>query len=199
MRILYGEKEPDEKEASYLINNSEAIFFKKIPSLRKSINLVHDIQAYRSLCHEIKKTNCDIVHTHGSKSGFLGRLAAYKNKVPCIVHTFHGHLFHSYYNSFISSFIIRFERWMARLTTTIIAISERQGKELVDIYKIVPPEKLSVIHLGIDKAQFNEGSISEACKIKTKYQFEPGTVTIGIIGRMVSIKNFRLFVEIAAN
>lgn len=197
IRILYGEKEPDEKEATYLINNSGGIFFKKIPELRKSINLFYDIKAYRKLYNEIKDSNCHIVHTHGSKSGMLGRLAAYSNKVPCIVHTFHGHVFHSYYNAFISGCIIRFERWMARLTTNVIAISKQQGKELVDVYKIVPSDKLSVIYLGVDKELFDKGDAKNADTIREKFKLNPATIAIGIIGRMVAIKNFDLFADVA--
>ena len=199
IHILYGEKEPDEKEATHLIKNEEGVLFKKIPSLRKSINLYNDVKAYRHLVREIKKLNCDIVHTHGSKSGFLGRLAARKNKVPCIVHTFHGHVFHSYYSLFVSSFIVRFERLMARITTVIVAISDQQGKELSDVYKIAPPEKISVIYLGIDNTLFDGVFESNYVSIKERFKFSNDTVAIGIIGRMVAIKNYGLFADIAEN
>lgn len=197
IHILYGEKEPDEKEATHLIKNEEGISFKKIPSLRKNINLFNDAKAYRDLVRIIKKLNCDIVHTHGSKSGFLGRLAARKNKVPCIVHTFHGHVFHSYYNSFVSSFIVRFERLMTRITTMIVAISDQQGKELSDVYKIAPPEKISVIYLGTDNTLFDGVLQSNYVSVKEKFKFSNETVAVGIIGRMVAIKNYELFADIA--
>lgn len=184
-------------EASHLINTAAGITFKKIPELRKSINVVYDIKAYGRLYREIKYSNCQIVHTHGSKSGMLGRLAAHRNKVPCIVHTFHGHVFHSYYNRFISGCIIRFERWMAQLTTRIIAISKQQGKELVDVYKIVPSDKLSIIHLGIDKKQFDEDAVNSAYAIRERFKLQPEMIAVGMIGRMVAIKNFDLFAEVA--
>ncbi|CAN5686510.1 glycosyltransferase [soil metagenome] len=184
-------------EASHLINTAAGITFKKIPELRKSINVVYDMKAYRLLYKEIKYSNCHIVHTHGSKSGMLGRLAAHRNKVPCIVHTFHGHVFHSYYNSFISGCIIRFERWMARLTTTVIAISKQQGKELVDVYKIVPSDKLSIIYLGIGKEQFDEDDVNSSYTIRERFKLPPEIIAIGMIGRMVAIKNFDLFAEVA--
>jgi glycosyltransferase involved in cell wall biosynthesis len=195
--ILYGEKEADEIEATHLITNSEDIIFKKIPELRKRINFLYDVKAYRRLSNEIKKASCDIVHTHGSKSGMLGRLAAYKNKVPCIIHTFHGHVFHSYYNAFISGCIIRFERWMARLTTNIIAISKQQGSELIDVYKIVPSDKLSVIYLGVDQQQFDDSNRKSTYTIRERFKLQPGTIAIGMIGRMVAIKNFDLFADVA--
>lgn len=199
IHILYGEKEPDEKEATHLIKNEENISFKKIPSLKKSINVFNDLKAYRNLVRELKRINCDIVHTHGSKSGFLGRLAARKNKVPCIVHTFHGYLFHSYYNSLVSSFIVRFERMMAGITTHIVAISDQQAKALIDIYKITSAEKVSVIYLGIDNSFFDEIPSNNSISIREQFGFSNDTVAIGIIGRIVSIKNCELFADIANN
>ncbi|QEC68018.1 glycosyltransferase family 4 protein [Panacibacter ginsenosidivorans] len=197
IKILYGEKEPDEKEARHLIKDEEGITFKKVPSLKKSISLFADIKAYRMLSKHIKDSGCDIVHTHGSKSGFLGRLAAYKNKVPCIVHTFHGHVFHSYYSSVTSWFIIKFERWMAGITTKIVAIGSEQQNELANIYKIAPPEKLATIYLGVDKCQFENNITDDLYSIRQRYNFPANTIAVGIIGRMVAIKNFDLFAEVA--
>jgi glycosyltransferase involved in cell wall biosynthesis len=183
-------------EATYLIKDEEDITFKKIPSLRKSINLFADIKAYRILSRQIKNSGCDIVHTHGSKSGFLGRLAAHKNKVPCIIHTFHGHVFHSYYNSFISGCIIKFERWMSGITTKVVAISNEQQNELANIYKVVPPEKLATIYLGVDENQFENNVTDDLCAVKERFNFPDGTIAVGIIGRMVAIKNFGFFAEV---
>ena len=191
--ILYGEKEPDEKEATHLIKNEEGITFKKIPSLKKSISLFADIKAYVMLSRKIKNIGYDVVHTHGSKSGFLGRLAAHRNKVPCIIHTFHGHVFHSYYNPIISNSIIRFERWMTGISTNIIAISAEQQNELLNIYKIVPQQKLKTIYLGVDNGQFLDTNDNDA--IKEMFKFSQDIIAIGIIGRMVTIKNFELLIN----
>lgn len=194
--ILYGEKEPDEKEATHLIKDEDSIAFIKIPSLRKSINLFADIRAYRILSKQIKNSGCEIVHTHGSKSGFLGRLAAHKNKVPCIIHTFHGHVFHSYYNRLVSACIIRFEKWMTGITTKVVAISNVQQNELANIYKVVPLEKLATIYLGVDKAQFDNNISDDLYAIKEHLNFPAATIVVGIIGRMVAIKNFGFFAEV---
>lgn len=191
--IVYGEKEPDEKEALHLIKNETGITFKKVRQLKKSINVFADINAYRRLCKIIKQQQCAVVHTHGSKSGFLGRLAAYRNNVPCIIHTFHGHVFHSYYNSFISSCIIRFERLMARITTRIIAISADQENELVSIYKIAGREKIKRISLGINER--NEVH-SEEIATALLANMPNGIVKIGFIGRLAPVKNFDFFASI---
>jgi len=197
IKILYGDKEKGEKEATYLLEQYPGVVTKKIHSLKKNINLVNDARAYHAIYSEIKKFNCHIVHTHGSKSGFLGRLAAYRNNVPCIIHTFHGHVFHSYYNSVFSKWIVKFERLIGRLTTHVIAISEQQGKELLHTYKIIPEKKLSVISLGIDKKHFSEYDTYPAESLRKKFTLTANTVIIGILGRIVAVKNFDLFIDVA--
>jgi hypothetical protein len=64
------------------------------------------------------------------------------SKVPVIIHTFHGHHFHSYYNRFISAALIKIEEVLSRFTTVIIAISACQKKELTEVYRIISSEKV---------------------------------------------------------
>lgn len=194
MLILYGEKEDDEKEVTYLLEQYPSVIAKKIPSLRKKINFLHDWKAYKAIRKEIVQSNCDIVHTHGSKSGLLGRLAARNAGVGCIVHTYHGHIFHSYYNKLYSKIIIQSEKFLGKLTSRIIAISEQQRNELSETYKIADAKKITVINLGIDANLFL--CTQEEQTIRTKFQIPNATVLIGIIGRIVAIKNFDLFIEI---
>ena len=64
--------------------------------LVREISLKHDWKAYRSLTKYFKNEKFDVVHTHSSKAGLIGRLAAHKAKIPCVVHTVHGQAFHAY-------------------------------------------------------------------------------------------------------
>lgn len=194
--ILYGEKEADEEEALYMLKNYPSLEIKKISHYQRSINLFKDYKAYRLIKKEV--AGMDVVHTHGFKSGFLGRLAAHAAGVSCIVHTFHGHLFHSYYNSFFSSCIIAFERWLGRFTNKIIAISERQEYELAEQYKIVPRNKLAVIYLGIDEKTFFRNQTNLSTSFREKFDLKEDTIAIGIIGRIVKVKNFSLFVQVVS-
>jgi glycosyltransferase involved in cell wall biosynthesis len=140
----------------------------------------------------------DIVHTHGAKSGFLGRIAAHKNKVPCIVHTYHGHHFHSYYKKFINSFLLKIERRLGSFTNVVIAISKWQEKELVEIYKIVPANKIKIIPLGIEEQKANTDTVEQRLFFRKKYNIKDDTVAIGVVGRIVPVKNLKLFIEVAA-
>ncbi len=96
--LIVGEKEEHEKSAAYLANDL-GINYITIPQMGRAINPAADIFTYQALKKIIKKFNPDIVHTHAAKPGALGRLAAFAEKVPAIVHTYHGHVFHSYFNS----------------------------------------------------------------------------------------------------
>jgi glycosyltransferase involved in cell wall biosynthesis/GT2 family glycosyltransferase len=195
--ILYGEKEKDEIEAAFLLENYPGLKLKKVTSLQKSFNPLNDIISYKKIKKEIKDFNADIVHTHGAKSGFIGRIAARKNKVAAIVHTFHGHHFHSYYNKNISSLILYFERRLAHITTLVIAISKWQKKELAEIYKMIPAKKIATIPLGIETTQNLVEAANQRDTFRKKYCVDDDTIAIGIVGRIVPVKNLKLFVQVA--
>ncbi len=72
--VLYGEKEPDEEEALFLLKQYPNLAIKKIPGFRRSVNPFIDVVAFIKIFREIKHFNCSLIHTHGSKSGLLGRL-----------------------------------------------------------------------------------------------------------------------------
>ena len=109
--IVYGEKEKDEEEFTDIIQSCNGITFKKIHTLRRDVHPLNDIRAIFSLYKILKKFKPIIVHTHGSKPGVHGRIAAWFANVPVIIHTFHGHLFHSYYSRFVSYSIIQLENF----------------------------------------------------------------------------------------
>src|SRR5579875_1343452 len=116
-------KKKPEIEVTSFIQNFPELSFIKVPSLHRAIHPFYDAKAYRQLLVLLKKHRPQIVHTHGFKSGLLGRWAARQARIPVVIHTYHGHLFHSYYNRFFSSVICRIERWLAAFTTRLIAIS----------------------------------------------------------------------------
>ncbi len=196
--VLVGEKEPDEEDAVFLLDKYPGINIKKISSLKRSISPLTDIAAFFKIRREIKGFKCSIIHTHGFKPGLMGRLAGYFCRVPCIIHTYHGHHFHSYYNKFISAFIIKFERLLCRMNTKVVAISNRQKNELVHTYAIVPENKTAVIHLGIDREFFSENTAEKRKIFRDTYALDEDTVAICIVGRIVPIKNHTLFVNVAA-
>ena len=145
-----------------------------------------------------KSLKPDIVHTHAAKAGALGRLAAHNLGVPVILHTFHGHVFHSYFGKLKTRLFIEIERFLARRSTRIIAISNIQRKELADTYKIAPFEKFSVVPLGFDLDRFQEDIESKRADFRDRYKVKEDEVAIGIIGRLVPIKNHPMFLRAIA-
>src|SRR5215211_7721232 len=103
--LVVGEREDHEKSAEYLANQL-GIQYVTIKGMGRSINPASDYFAYREVKKLIRSFKPDIVHTHAAKPGAIGRLAASAMNVPVIVHTFHGHVFHSYFSSLKTKFFI---------------------------------------------------------------------------------------------
>jgi len=196
-KLLVGKKDSSEKDASYLASQL-GLQPIEIVEMRRNILPFNDIKAYFKIKKIIKEYKPDIVHTHASKSGTIGRLAARSCKVPIIVHTFHGHVFHSYFNGFFSSMIVKFERFLATKSDAIIAISDLQRAELIDEYKIAPAEKIFTVPLGFNLDKFQENQPSKRNAFRKKYGFKEDELIIGIIGRLVPIKNHEMFLEVAS-
>jgi glycosyltransferase involved in cell wall biosynthesis len=163
--------------------------------MKRSISPYNDWAAYNKLKKLIKEFKPDIVHTHAAKSGALGRLAAKHSNVPVIVHTFHGHIFHSYFNSVKTNFFIRTERYLAGLSDAIVAISDVQKKELSGDFRIAAADKFRVIPLGLDLDNFIINQEEKRNKFREEFGLADDIVAIGIIGRLVPIKNHSLFIK----
>lgn len=194
--LVIGGKDDHEQDADHLTANlglSPVV----VPEMVRQISPVNDGIAYRKIKRLIEKVRPDIVHTHAAKSGLLGRLAADACKVPVIVHTFHGHVFHSYFSKWKTNTFINIERYLAKRSTGIIAISELQKHELTNIYKICPPEKMQIIPLGLDLDKFQQYQDAKRAEFRRKYYLHDDEIAIGIIGRVVPVKNHSLFVAAA--
>lgn len=193
--VLAGGTIDDTEGSSRFILDDLGIKPVVIPEMKRKVKITDDIKAYYTIKKLIKETNPTIVHTHASKAGALGRLAAAKMKVPVIVHTFHGHVFHSYFGKFKSNMVIKTERYLAKKTTAIIAISEKQKSELADEFKICPPEKIHVIPLGFDLTRFRTDKEEKRKKFRKKYNLDDSITVFSIVGRLVPVKNHRLFID----
>ena len=160
-------------------------------------NLKSDREAFKKLKSIIKEFNPDIVHTHASKAGALGRKAAQSCNVPIIVHTFHGHVFHSYFGKIKTSIFKTIERRLAKKSDAIIAISNLQKRELTEIHKICTKEKIRVVSLGFDLKQFKDKKISKRSEERERLKLNSDEVAISIVGRLAPIKNHSYFLDVA--
>jgi glycosyltransferase involved in cell wall biosynthesis len=148
-----------------------------------------------------------VVHTHKAKAGAVGRVAAtiYKWLTPSalrlrprklgVVHTYHGHIFHSYYGAAKTRLFIAIERALARFCADrIVAISERQRDEILREFKVGRCEQFTVIPLGIDFDEID----SRRGRLRREIGAGAGDVLVGMVGRLCEVKNHAMLIESAA-
>ncbi|MBI3988606.1 MAG: GT4 family glycosyltransferase PelF [candidate division NC10 bacterium] len=166
-----------------------------LPRLHRPIGLLDDLLTLVALFRLFKRWKPHIVHTHTSKAGTLGRLAARAAGVLIVVHTFHGHIFEGYFSPWQATAFLTVERLLAKFTTRIITLSEGQRRELL-ARKIGNEEKIVVLPLGLELDPFS------ACAAKSgQLREELGLLgeekLVGIVGRLVPIKGHEIFLQAA--
>lgn len=192
--LVGGMNDKSEACSDYIVQKL-GIHAIKISEMMRSINGYNDVVAYEKIKSIIKRYKPDIVHTHASKAGVLGRQAAISCGVPVIVHTFHGHIFNSYFNKYVTETFRKIEQHYAKRTSAIVAISDIQKYELSEIYKIAPPEKFRVIPLGFDLNRFQENKAMKRDAFRKQYDIADDEIAVSIVGRLVPVKNHRMFID----
>jgi glycosyltransferase involved in cell wall biosynthesis len=152
----------------------------------------------------------DIVHTHTAKAGTVGRSAGflYRWLTPgaligrprqCkFVHTYHGHVFHSYYGPGRTRVFLAIERLLARLVTDrLIVISKQQRLEIGEKFKVGHAEQFKIVPLGLDLGIFSEHATRRA-KFRHELCIPDHSILIGIVGRLTEIKNHQMFLNVVA-
>ncbi|MBI5873231.1 MAG: glycosyltransferase family 4 protein [Candidatus Omnitrophica bacterium] len=129
--------------------------FRSIDFLKRAPGLFSDLRALLFLIFYMRKNKIDVVHTHSSKAGILGRWAAHFAGVPVIIHTVHGWGFHDYVRSFLNNFFIYLERITAGITTRLIAVSEADVQKGL-AHGIGLAEQYVLIRCGIASAPIKE-------------------------------------------
>ena len=189
--LVSGTPEKTEIKSNFIYEKIgvDPLFFN---SIRKSILVPwYDVIAYFQLRKLIKTFKPDIVHTHASKAGLLGRLVAYHCKVPVIIHTYHGTHFKGYFNKHLTNLIYNIEKYLCGISSAAIAISPQQYDELADT--LLPKEKLYLVPLGFDLSRFSDNYAEKRAAFRNEFGLDEDTLAIGVVGRLVPIKNHALF------
>lgn len=155
--------------------------------LVRELNPFLDMAAFFSLCGIIRREKPDIVHTHTSKAGFLGRWAAWLCRVPVIMHTPHGHVFWGYFKPAKTRLFIVLERLTARITDAFIMLTPQEMKDHLAL-RIAPEEKFTVIHSGVDLGKFDYEKFRFDNQKRTLPEVHENKVVIGTVGRLTAIK-----------
>ncbi|MGN6618854.1 MAG: glycosyltransferase family 4 protein [Ilyomonas sp.] len=195
--LIVGGKDDHEKDAAHIVEDM-GIRVVQVEAMKRAVNPKLDYTSYQTIKKVIKEFEPDIVHTHSAKAGIIGRLAAKRCHVPAIIHTFHGHVFHSYFNKAKTNAIIQTERFLANISDGIVAISNQQKHELADVYKVCKPDKVKIIPLGLDIHKFQKDQCAKRRIFRSRYLIDEDEVAIGLVGRIVPIKNHDFFIDVAA-
>jgi len=194
--LVTGKVGDEEGDMSYLLKDDLSYRHLYIKELGRELHFWSDVVAFWKIFRLLRSEKPDILHTHTSKAGLLGRLAGFLARVPIRIHTFHGHLFHNYYSGLKSHLIRWVERALGWITTHTIAISPTQKRDLVERYRIVSSRRTSVVPLGFDLSQFKEQTES-AEQVRQKFGLPVSKFVVTIVGRLVPIKNHALFLKVA--
>jgi len=165
------------------------------PNLVRRPSPIRDYLAYRDLVRLIRERQYNIVHTHTSKAGYLGRMAAARAGVPIIVHTPHGHIFFGYFSGLMTRFFISLERQAAAHTDLMIALTPT-GLEEHLTRGIGQRDQWRAIGSGIDLCAF-EGVRTRREKTRQAIGVDDAALLIGTVGRLEPIKGVAYFVEAA--
>ena len=193
---LESNMSPEEKEAvqhDLVMAEDKGVKVFVIPSLVRRLSFKNDLLAFISIYRLIKQIKPHIVHTHTSKAGVLGRLAAYLAGVPIIIHTPHGHVFHSYYGLILTNIFVFAEKISSFMTNKIIALTEKEKVEHLE-KGIASTEKFTIIHSGVKLDYFMNMSIDIKAK-KKELGIPPGYNVVGTIGRLVPIKGYKYLIS----
>jgi glycosyltransferase involved in cell wall biosynthesis len=157
-----------------------------LPSIVRSIRPVKDFKALISLVRLIFKEKPDIVHTHSSKGGILGRLAAKIAGVPHIIHTPHGHVFYGYFRAFASRAFLWIEKIFSMFTDRIVALTDGEKNDYINL-SVCSSEKLFKIHSGVDVEKFMQGNGNRVEK-RRSLGLDQNEAVIGFVGWLLPIK-----------
>jgi glycosyltransferase involved in cell wall biosynthesis len=162
--------------------------------MQRSVQPWQELKALVKIMRILRRERPDVVHTHCSKAGALGRVAAALMGVPVLVHTYNGHVFNGHFGRLKSMACVWLERALNCISTAAIAISESQAHDLAEVYKVVSPEKMIVIPDGYDLARIANCKLGDA--VRKEFGILPSQVLVVWAGRFAFIKNIDLLSEV---
>jgi glycosyltransferase involved in cell wall biosynthesis len=166
-----------------------------LAGLGREVSPLHDLLAVRQAYALIRRLRPTIVHTHLAKAGTVVRLAARLAGVPIVLHTYHGHVFHSYFSPLKTQMFLNIERALGLLSDRLIAVGEKQRHELIG-YRVAPAEKIVAVPLGLAIEPMLEVE-RERGRLRTELGLSDGEVLVGIVARLVPVKAHEVFFEAA--
>ena len=166
-----------------------------IPSLTRSLSPLDEIRALWALIRLFRREEPVLVHTHTSKAGVLGRIAAWFARVPVVVHTPHGHVFYGHFGAFTSWCFLQVERTLSRVTDRIIALTESERSDHLD--RLVGTiDQFAVVPSGIDLNRFSQARVNGR-QVPEWFGCPSDAIIVGSVGWLTDVKGHRYLLEAA--
>lgn len=165
-----------------------------IPELRREIHPLRDWQSYRHIVRLLREIKPQIVHTHSSKAGILGRAAAHKLQLP-VVHTIHGSPFHPFQRRLVYELYRRAETWGAKRCDLLISVCDAMTDQYVAA-GVAPREKFVTVYSGMDVEPFLNPP--QPCDvIRRELGFGPEHIVVGKVARLFELKGHEYVIAAA--
>ncbi len=206
--LVAGSVPPGEDDMAYFAAE-QGVTPVFIPEMSREIS-PKDIVTVWKLYQLFRREQPDIIHTHTAKAGTVGRVAGFlyrwltrgtlvgRPRQCRLVHTYHGHIFHSYYGPLKTRLFLLVEKTLGRFATDrIVVISEQQRDEINKTFRVGASDRFRVLPLGLDLKVFSEWE-ARGARFRQELGLEPGDILIGIVGRLTEVKNHELFLRAAA-
>ena len=165
-----------------------------IEASKRSIHPWHDWQTYRELLRLLREIKPDLLHTHSSKAGIIGRAAAAQLRMPC-VHTIHGASFHYGQHPLAFGLYQRLERWAGKRTDKLISVCNAMTDQYVAA-GVAPREKFVTVYSGFDVEPFLSPPRPPA-QVRAELGLKPDDVVIGKVARLFPLKGHEYIVPAA--
>ena len=158
------------------------------PNLVRELSLTNDPKCYRDLKAIIRRWRPDVVHTHSSKAGILGRMAAWDENVPCVIHTVHGPAFHPYEKKWRNGLYIAAEKYAAKKCHRIVCVAEAMRDQFL-AKNIGRPEQYAIVYSGMEVENYlNPPPAWSRRIVRQSLNLNEGDFVIGTIARLAKLK-----------
>ncbi|MHB8469822.1 MAG: glycosyltransferase family 4 protein [Gaiellaceae bacterium] len=178
------------EESMAAVARARGARIESLEELHREVAPLQDARAMLRLARLIRRERPTILHTHTAKAGAVGRIAALlagDARPPIIVHTFHGHVLRGYFNPVTTLLFRTLERWLARVSTALIAVSPEVRDDLVRL-GVAPAAKFAVIRLGIQLDERVGGGEGVRTETRRRLGVPPEAFLVGWVGRMTGVK-----------